>query len=157
MTTASHTRPTGRYLFAVTRGLDGARLTGRSGLRGAPLEVVTHHELGAVVCDVDLAEFGEEALTANLEDLGWLEEVARAHNDVVWMTAEVATVAPMRLVTICADDESVQRRIDAMREELNDVLDRVEGRREWSVKVLAPPVEAERAPAATEAPKYGAD
>jgi hypothetical protein len=140
----------GRYLFAVARGLGGADLEAASGLRGAPLEVVDHHGLQAVVCDVDLAEFGEDALPQRLEDLAWLEEVARAHNDVVWQVADRATVAPMRLVTICADDDSVRRRVEDNETGLRRALDGVEGRREWSVKAYAVREEeptAEAAPA----------
>lgn len=136
---------TGRYLFAVARGLDTGRLGAASGLRGAPLQVVTAGELAAVVCDVDLDEFGEEALRANLEDLAWLEEVARTHNDVVWALAEHATLAPMRLVTIFADDDSVRRRVEELRGGLLQALDRVEGRREWSLKVYAAAGEPEPA------------
>ncbi|MBV9832459.1 MAG: GvpL/GvpF family gas vesicle protein, partial [Marmoricola sp.] len=95
---------TGRYLFAVARGLEPEVLRGVEGLRGAPLDVVEHEGLEAVVCTVDLEEFGEGALRQHLEDLAWLEGVARRHNDVVWATAAHATVAPMRLVTICSDD-----------------------------------------------------
>lgn len=129
----------GRYLFAVARGVDEAVLAGVPGLRGEPVELVEHHDLQAVVCTVDLAEFGEEQLARNLEDLGWLEEVARGHNDVVFAAASAGTVAPMRLVTICSDDDSVRQRIEALDDDLRLALDRVEGRREWSVKVYAAP------------------
>ena len=129
----------GRYLFAVARGLTADQLRGNLGLGGAELEVVEHRGLQAVVCTVDLEEFGEDALARNLEDLSWLEKVARAHNDVVWAVADRATVAPMRLVTICADDASVRSRVDAHHDGLVQALDNVEGRREWSVKVLVAP------------------
>lgn len=129
----------GRYLFAIARGLGESGVTGVAGMRGAPLDVVRHRGLEAVVCDVDLAEFGEAALTRNLEDLAWLEEVARAHNDVVFAAATRGTVAPMRLVTICADDESVRARMEELHDALTTALDRVEGRREWSVKVFSQP------------------
>lgn len=143
----------GRYLFAVARGSDlPKRLSGRTGLRHAPLEVVTHDDLSAVVCSVDLEEFGEAALARNLEDLRWLEEVARAHNDVVLAVADHATVAPMRLVTICADDSSVRSRVQALYDDLVAALDRVEGRREWSVKVLLTPQAAESEAVAAPAP-----
>ena len=131
----------GRYLFAVARGLDGRAIEGLVGLRSAPLETVEHRGLQAVVCSVDLADFGEEALASNLEDLAWLEEVARAHNDVVWQVAALATVAPMRLVTICSDDDSVRARVEGAHDGLEAALDRVEGRREWSVKAYAAPPE----------------
>jgi hypothetical protein len=148
----------GRYLFAVARGLsaEGAvALRGHAGLGGADLEVVDHRGLQAVVCTVDLEEFGEDALARNLEDLSWLEKVARTHNDVVWAVAEQATVAPMRLVTICADDASVRTRVDAHHDGLVQALDNVEGRREWSVKVLVPPQSAPE-PSEEERPASGA-
>ncbi len=129
----------GRYLFAVVRGLVPGQIGAATGLRGVPLDVVGHGDLDAVVCDVDLDEFGEEALRSNLEDLAWLEEVARTHNDVVAVLAEQATVAPMRLVTICADDDSVRQRVERLDGALHEVLDRVEGRSEWSLKVFGVP------------------
>jgi hypothetical protein len=127
----------GLYLFAVGRGLDSPVLAGVAGIDGAALQVVDHEDLQAVVCAVDLDEFGESSLARNLEDLAWLERVARTHNDVVSAVAESGTVAPMRLVTICAGEKSVRDRIEALYGDLSAALDRVEGRREWSVKVYA--------------------
>jgi hypothetical protein len=127
-----------RYLFAVARGIDRAALSAIPGLRGAPLEIVDHRELEAVVCTVDLDDFGEEKLARNLEDLGWLEDVARRHHEVVFAAASSGTVAPMRLVTICSDDDSVRARIEGIYDDLLQALGRVEGGSEWSVKVFAP-------------------
>jgi hypothetical protein len=127
-----------RYVFAVARGLRPGGLGSGTGFHGAPLEIVEHAGLSAVVCDVDLAEFGEHPLASNLEDLAWLEWAARIHNEVVWQVAGLATCAPLRLVTVCSDDESVRSRVDALRADLEQVLDRVEGRQEWSLKVLVP-------------------
>jgi hypothetical protein len=138
----------GRYLFAIARG--PRRDVEVPGHAGAPVEVLEHRGLHAVVCDVDLDEFGEEGLRANLERLDWLERVARTHDEVVRAVAQRATVAPLRLVTICADDESVRRRVDDLHDDLVRSLDRVEGRSEWSVKVYArpdPPAPAEAAEA----------
>jgi hypothetical protein len=148
-------REQGRYLFAVTRGLDPAKLADARGLRGAPLEVVDHRELSAVVCSVDLAEFGEAQLKENLEDMGWLEEVARAHHDVVYAVSCVGAVAPMRLVTICSDDESVRSRLDSNYPDLTEALSRVENRHEWSVKVYAVP-QAQPEPVEAARPTSGA-
>lgn len=128
---------TGRYLFAVTRGLVDGELSDVPGLRGAPLEIVERDGLQGVVCDVPLDEFGENALTRNLEDLAWVEEVARRHDDVVRAVAARATVAPMRLVTIYASDTSVQGQLDDLRGKLLAALDRVEDCGEWAVKVYS--------------------
>jgi hypothetical protein len=144
-----------RYLFAVARGLEKSALVATPGLRGAPLEIIEHRELQAVVCAVDLDEFGEDKLAHNLEDLGWLEEVARCHHNVVYVVASAGTVAPMRLVTICSDDESVRARIEDVYDDLSHALSRVQGRSEWSVKVYAPRQQT-LAPDETERPASGA-
>jgi hypothetical protein len=148
-----------RYVFAVARDMQPSGLDGARGFHGAPLEVVDHAGLSAVVCDVELAEFGERPLASNLEDLAWLEWAARTHHEVVRRVAGGATCAPLRLVTVCSDDDSVRAKVDALRADLERVLDRVEGRQEWSLKVLVPqrPAEAEAAPAAVSAATSGAD
>ena len=132
---------TARYLYAISRHLAPEALTGVGGLMGAPLQVVSHRGLDAVVSDVPLAEFGELALKQNLENLSWLERVARGHDEVVNAAAAAGPVAPMRLATMCLDDDGVRARLDEWHDALHRVLDRVEGRAEWSVKVLVPPPE----------------
>jgi hypothetical protein len=145
-----------RYLFAVARGLDQGDLSGASGLGGAALDVVRHRGLDAVVCDVDLEEYGEGALRRNLEDLAWVERVARTHDDVVRRVAAVATTAPLRLVTILSDDDSVRRHVDELHAELVGALDRVEGCSEWSVKAYVRAQPREEVAAAAR-PQSGAD
>lgn len=136
----------GHYLYAVTRKLEPSAFSGASGLRGEPLRVLEHRGLVAVLSYVDLDEFGEDALHRHLEDLAWLEEVARGHDAVVQTVAETGAVAPMRLATIFQSDDGVRARLDELHDPLTAALDRVEGRREWSVKAFAP----QRPSAATE-------
>jgi Gas vesicle synthesis protein GvpL/GvpF len=124
----------GRYLFAVATGLRPGDLAGREGLDGEEVEIVEHDGLQAVVCDVDLGEFGEEPVRHNLEQLEWVEKVARAHDAVVRAIADRATVAPLRLVTVCLDDDSVIKRLQQWEAPLRAALERVKDCREWSVK-----------------------
>lgn len=140
---------TGRYLYAVARGLDPAAMDGVRGLGGGFVEVVEHAGLQAVVDTVDLAEYGEAALRRNLEDLGWLEAAARGHDAVIQAAALSAPTAPLRLATICLDDDGVRARLEEWRGALTTVLDRIDGRDEWSVKVFARPVEPEPVAAGT--------
>jgi hypothetical protein len=127
----------GRYMFAVASGLDPGDLAGQEGLDGQPLALVEHDGLQAVVCDVDLDEFGEEPVRQNLEQLPWVEKVARTHDSVVRTIAARATLAPLRLITVCLDDDSVISRLRQWEKPLRSALHRVEGCREWSVKAYA--------------------
>lgn len=124
----------GTYFYAVGRPLAEDDVTGLAGVAGAPVRVIEHRGLAAAVSTVDLAEFGEEGLRRNLEDLGWLETVARAHDRVVARVGEVATCAPLRLATVCLDDDSVRAKVDDWHSDLEDTLARLAGRVELGVK-----------------------
>lgn len=140
----------GTYLYAISRGIRLEQLTRPVGMRGGALRLVDHEELRAVVSTVDLDEFGEAALRRNLEDLGWVEDVARTHDAVVTDIARFAPTAPLRLVTIYFDDESVRGRLRERHDELVASLDRVDGRSEWGVKVYAAAAGSEPAEAQSE-------
>jgi hypothetical protein len=129
-------------MYAVCRDLDAGALEQLRGLGAAPLELVREDRLAAVVSDVPLADFGEEALRRNLEDLRWLEPVVSRHDEVIRAVAPIAPTAPLRLATICFDDDAVRRRLQEWYIPLMHTLDRVQGRAEWSVKVVVPPPSA---------------
>ena len=139
----------GVWLHAVTRGVDPRRLAGRTGVGGGPTRTVEGGGLVAVVSSVDLDTFGEEALRRNLEDLAWLEAVARAHHDVVDAVGRMGAVVPARLATVYRDDARVAEMLGQRRADFTAVLDRIAGRTEWGVKMYAVPG-AE--PVATSAP-----
>jgi len=91
----------------------------------------------AVLCSrVPLNEFGEEPLRRNLNDLAWLERIARAHESVIGSALEQTTVVPLRLCTIFADAAGAQRMLEDRRDVLIAALEALNDRQEWSVKVL---------------------
>jgi hypothetical protein len=138
----------GRYLYAVTRGLAPESLAEVRGLEDGALGVVEKEGLVAVVSDVDLEVYGEQGLREHLEDLTWLEQVARRHDEVVQAVALLGPTAPLRLATICLDDDGVRARLREWHDALHQALDRVEGRMEWSVKAYAAPRAAGPGPGA---------
>ncbi|WP_433469867.1 GvpL/GvpF family gas vesicle protein [Spirillospora sp. CA-128828] len=125
------------YLYGVAQDLDPAALRGTAGVAGAPVRGVRAAGLTALVSTVRLEEYGEAALRANLEDLGWLEATARAHHDVVDRAAHAAPTAPVRIATIYRDDDRVAEVLAAQGERFTEVLDLITGRSEWGVKIYA--------------------
>jgi Gas vesicle synthesis protein GvpL/GvpF len=131
------TTPSGSGLWAygVTRagkeipdgvpGVDG----------GAPFRIEAAG-LATVVSRVPLAEFGAEPLRENLNDIDWLERVARAHESVLERALETTTVVPLRLCTIYENDDGVRRMLEDERESLEEALALLDGHQEWGVKVL---------------------
>ncbi|PRY02359.1 GvpL/GvpF family gas vesicle protein [Allonocardiopsis opalescens] len=140
-----------RYVYAVARPFDPAPLAGLTGVGGHPVEAVAHRGLLAVVSPVPLREFDEAALKAKLEDLGWLERVARAHHAVVDAVMPLAAAVPLRLATVYRGEERVRAALDEDRAVFERALDRLSGRLEFGVKIYADPGsrgEPEPAPAA---------
>jgi Gas vesicle synthesis protein GvpL/GvpF len=103
----------------------------------APVETIEHDGLVALVSKVPLAEFGEEPLRENLNDLSWLESVARAHESVLEAALGGGPIVPLRLCTIFADEAGVRAMLMREGRELRGALERVDGRHEWGVKLLA--------------------
>jgi hypothetical protein len=130
----------GIWVYAVANAGDGLTLpgvAGMAGVAGADVRSAPVAGLTAVVSDVDLAEFGEEALRSNLEDLDWLAAVARAHHRVIEALAQLDTVLPMRLATVYASEASMRVALASRESELRAGLDRLRSRTEWGVKGYA--------------------
>ncbi|TXS48650.1 gas vesicle protein [Streptomyces sp. uw30] len=124
-----------RYVYAVCRPFRSALQAQLSGVAGAPPKQLTHHGLVAVVSTVPEADFAEAPLRAHLEDLDWLAVTARAHQQVIDALTAVTTPLPLRLATVFRDDSGLRTMMEAREEEFRRVLDRLEGRVEWGVKV----------------------
>lgn len=125
----------GVYLYAICRPEDAAGLAGSPGVEGSEVRVLDVGELSAVVSSVPLTEFGEEGLRRNLEDLRWVEAVARCHNAVVAECFRRGPVAPVSLATVCFDDDAVVGRVRTWRAQVLEALARVDGCTELGVKV----------------------
>ena len=109
--------------------------TGLPGL-GSDVERIEHDGLAALISHVPAAEYGEEVLPGSLNDLPWLESVARAHETVLERAGQHATIVPLRLCTIFVDAAGVRRMLGENRPALEAALDRLDGRQEWAVKLL---------------------
>jgi hypothetical protein len=152
MTTAG-----GLWLHAVMRDPDPARLTGLTGVGGGALRAIAAAGLTAVVCPVDLAEFGAEPLRGNLEDIGWVEAVARTHHHVAVELSQLGPVVPARLATIYLSDESVVGLLTRGRTGIDAALTRVSGRIEWGVKAYTSSAPRPTPAVAGSGPGTGAD
>lgn len=129
----------GVWAYAVSNRTDDTVLHEVTGVSGEPVYQVTADGLTAAVGAVPLAEFGDQALRRNLEDLAWLEAVARRHHEVIESAARGGPVVPMRLATVYHSDEGVSAMLSSHHGELAEALGRVSGRDEWGVKVYVPP------------------
>jgi hypothetical protein len=123
----------GIWAYCVTRATGAPAM---DGVHGSPVERVENGSLAVLVSRVPLSEFGEDALRRNLNDLDWLERVARAHEGVLERALEGATIVPLRICTIFDDEQGAAEMLAEQRSTLTAALDALEGRQEWGVKLM---------------------
>jgi hypothetical protein len=126
----------GLWLYCVGAQQEPPEADGVADGYGGP-QAVTAAGLTAIVSTVPLSEFGEQGLKRNLNDMPWLEAVARAHESVLEGALEAGPVIPMRLCTIYRSERQVQALLAEHREEFIETLASLDGRGEWGVKVTA--------------------
>jgi Gas vesicle synthesis protein GvpL/GvpF len=134
----SHEGPSGEALWAYCVLRVGEPLPDDvRGVDGGALERVEARGLAAVVSRVPLAEYGAVPLRENLNDLGWLERVARAHESVLERALTKSTIVPLRLCTIYEGEQSVRDMLAREHDSLTEALEALAGRQEWGVKLIA--------------------
>ena len=104
-----------------------------------PVERVEAAGLAVLVSRVPAAEFGAESLRENLNDIAWLERVARAHEAVLDQVMLDTTLVPLRICTLYEDAQGARRMLEKERAVLTKALESVAGREEWGLKLLVDP------------------
>jgi hypothetical protein len=128
------------YVYGVLRAGEGSSPELPAGVDpDARPAIVEHGSLAAIVSVVPLEEFGEEQLRENLNDVEWLERVARAHESVLDAAIAATTVVPLRICTLYRGEEQVREMLDRERVVFEEALRRLDGKSEFGVKVVADP------------------
>ncbi|WP_405009241.1 GvpL/GvpF family gas vesicle protein [Kitasatospora sp. NBC_01539] len=128
------------YAYAVARRTEGLQqaVAAIVGVASSPVELVPPtrgHDPVAITGPVPAGDFGEDALRTHLEELPWLETLARVHHTVVEAVARHTTVLPLRLATVYLDDERVRSMLDERQDMFLARLAELAGRVEWGVKL----------------------
>jgi len=100
------------------------------------LRLLPIRELAALVSEVSLEEFGEEALKTRLKDAKWLEHRLRHHEWVVEAFMRCGTVIPMKFATIFNTEERLTERLLGLHETLRELVGKLQGKEEWGVKAF---------------------
>jgi len=138
---------TATYLYCLVRSSRAPSLRGApAGLPGAaPLRTIdAGNGLWLVAADAPLERYGEKPIERGLQDLAWVSSVAVPHEAVVEHLARAGTVVPMKLLTLFRSDERALEHVAKQRKRIDRLLERIEGREEWGIRVLLDEVAALR-------------
>ncbi|MBB1157464.1 MULTISPECIES: GvpL/GvpF family gas vesicle protein [Amycolatopsis] len=121
------------YCYAVAEFAAENPMDGITGLRDRPVSVISGAGLAALASPAPDEGFDE----TSLEQLPWLEEIARAHNAVVEEASRRTGVLPLRMATIYRDEQRVREMLAEHSAQFSEALRRIRGHAEWGVKVFA--------------------
>lgn len=105
------------------------------GVAGRPVELLPCGPATAVLSRVPADEYSADRIEARLTDLEWLGEHGIAHERVVAALVDRSTVLPMRLFTLFSSIDALRTECDARAEWMRGSLARLDGLREWDLKV----------------------
>lgn len=154
------------YVYAAAPLSEHVRdaLANLRGIYGSPVLFVTSvpeashgdpsAQLAFAASHVPRSDFNESALKNHFEDLEWLENVARAHHEVVQALTAHTTVLPLRMATVYQDDDRARQALAEQRNAFVERLGQLTAHTEFGVKIyLAHPTSpTDTGPAADTAP-----
>ena len=128
----------GYYIYGIMKS-DGNQITEslpKEGIDPAyPVYALPYQTTQAILSKVSLQEFGQEEIEANLNNINWVEAKVRAHLGILEAVSANGTVIPMRFCTIYQSQSRVQEILEQYYDDLLGTLARLEGKKEWGVKV----------------------
>jgi hypothetical protein len=127
------------YVYCVLRR-DKAPPLGRAprGLPGVepPRALAAGRGLWLVVGSAPLDRYGEKAIEQGLRDLEWVSSCAVPHEAVIEHASRAGTVLPMKLFTLFRSDERAVQHVTSQRKRIDRLIERLEGREEWGLRVV---------------------
>jgi gas vesicle protein GvpL/GvpF len=132
-------RDSASYVYCVAKGRSAPRLTrmpARLPAMGPPRALRVDAGLWLVVSDAPLSHWSGARIEAGMRDLDWVSRCAVAHEAAIEHVARGgATVVPMKMFTLFADDARAIAHVTRLRRKLDALLARVAGRQEWGLRV----------------------
>lgn len=81
------------------------------GMEDSQCFLISEADLGMVVCQVPVMEYDEQALHIHMEEIPWVEEHARCHEDVILQCMEAGPIVPMPFCTIFTTRDNIEAQL----------------------------------------------
>jgi hypothetical protein len=99
------------------------------------VEVLESDGLSTFYSQVDSVEFSQPVIDARSKDVEWLGAIGYRHQEVMSALMRGGTVIPLRAFTLFANETSLRNHVKGERESFMRILDRLEGKQEWTLRI----------------------
>lgn len=125
----------GYYVFAITLGQYEFQLPELSIDADYPLFVFPFGDAQAVISEVPLDIYSEEALQGRLNDPSWFEQTLRQHTKILSRVQAQVSIVPMRVCTICDSMKGLRAFLDEHHDDFVSTLQLIEGNHAWRFSI----------------------
>ncbi len=91
--------------------------------------------LAAFYTTVDAVDFSQPMIDERSKDIEWLGGIGYRHQTVMASLMRGGTVIPLRAFTLFANETSLRNHLRNEREKFSRILDRLEGKQEWTLRI----------------------
>ncbi len=124
------------YLYGwVPDATAASQLGSMQGIADRPVEFVQCGDAFAAISRVPADAYTSERIEERLADLHWLGDHGLAHERIVAALVDRGTVLPMRLFTLFSSEAALRDECEQRRGWIGETLARLDGLREWDLKV----------------------
>jgi len=116
------------YVYAIARA-------GHPTPDDIDVEALDTDGLSMFYAKVDAVEFSQGVIDARSKDVEWLGAIGYRHQAVMSALMRGGTVIPLRAFTLFANETSLRNHVKAERENFIRILDRLEGKQEWTLRI----------------------
>ena len=116
------------YVYAIARA-------GHPVPNDVEVEALDTDGLGAFYTKVDAAEYSQPVIDARSKDVEWLGTIGYRHQSVMAALMRGGTVIPLRAFTLFANESSLRNHVKSERENFLRILDRLDGKQEWTLRI----------------------
>jgi Gas vesicle synthesis protein GvpL/GvpF len=121
------------YVYAITR--DAVTPDCEAIDQSRRFDAAGHDALFAIYTPVSDEEFSQEAVDRRAGDLEWLGAIGYRHQNVAAELMKSTAMIPLRAFTLFSTAGTLDRYLHDNRELLAKTLERLDGKREWTLRV----------------------
>lgn len=121
------------YVYAVAREAVKPGVEGVDGTQN--FGTATSSDLAAIFTPVPKEEFSQEAIDQRAGNLEWLGAIGYRHQAVVSALMKQTAIIPLRAFTLFSSEKALAKYLDDSAEQLERVLERLDGKQEWTLRI----------------------
>lgn len=121
------------YVYAITR--DAISPHGEAVDGSANFQSIARSGVAAVCTPVSDEQFSQEGIDRRAGDLEWLGAIGYRHQAIVADLMKHTAIIPLRAFTLFRSEESVASYLEENHAALRKMLDRLDGKQEWTVRI----------------------